>query len=48
MGNNQLGQLGINSSTVKNCNVPTMVEGLSGITKVSCGASHTLAVSFER
>ena len=29
------------------CNVPTLVDGLCNIKKVSCGTSHTLALSDD-
>ena len=29
------------------CNVPTLVDGISGIKKVACGTSHTLALSDD-
>ena len=47
MGSNKEGKLGIGSSDTTHCNVPTLVEGIRGIQKVSCGGSHTLAINFE-
>jgi alpha-tubulin suppressor-like RCC1 family protein len=46
MGNNAEGKLGVGSVKSMNCNVPTLVEGIRGIAKVSCGGSHTLALSL--
>ena len=46
MGNNAEGKLGVGSVKSINCNVPTLVEGIRGISKVSCGGSHSLALSF--
>jgi X-linked retinitis pigmentosa GTPase regulator len=45
MGSNADGKLGINNPKVKQCNVPTLVEGIYGVKQVSCGMSHTLAVT---
>lgn len=47
MGSNTEGKLGIGSMDVRNCNVPTLVEGIRGVSKVACGGSHTLAMTFE-
>ncbi len=47
MGSNAEGKLGIGSGDTTHCNVPTLVEGIRGIQKVSCGGSHTLALNFE-
>jgi X-linked retinitis pigmentosa GTPase regulator len=47
MGSNADGKLGIGDFNKSVCNVPTLVDGLYGIKKVSCGLSHTLAVSTE-
>lgn len=47
MGSNADGKLGINSAETTHCNVPTLVEGIRGIQKVSCGGAHALAVSYE-
>ncbi len=44
MGNNSDGKLGVGQPHLKNSNVPCLVENLSGIVKVACGGSHTLAV----
>jgi len=46
MGNNAEGKLGVGSVKNMNCIVPTLVEGIRGISKVSCGGSHTLALSL--
>lgn len=47
MGNNADGKLGVGSAASSmTCNVPTLVEGIRGISKVSCGDSHTLALSL--
>lgn len=48
MGFNDLGKLGINSRDITCCDVPTLIEGVCGIQKVSCGVSHCLALSYER
>jgi alpha-tubulin suppressor-like RCC1 family protein len=45
MGSNADGKLGIGQSGLRTSNVPCLVESLSGIIKVACGASHTLALS---
>jgi E3 ubiquitin-protein ligase HERC4 len=45
MGSNTDGKLGINNAQLQHCNVPTLVEGIFGIKQVSCGMSHSLAVS---
>jgi alpha-tubulin suppressor-like RCC1 family protein len=45
MGSNADGKLGINNHKLKQCNVPTLVEGIFNVTQVSCGMSHTLAVT---
>ena len=45
MGNNADGKLGIGNEEQAMCVVPTLVEGIFNIDKVSCGMSHTLAVS---
>ena len=44
MGNNQDGKLGVGQMHMRSSNVPCLVENLSGILKVACGSSHTLAV----
>ena len=45
MGNNQDGKLGVGQMHMRSSNVPCLVENLSGIVKVACGSSHTLAIS---
>lgn len=45
MGNNAEGKLGVGIQTLKHSTVPCLVEGLTGIRKVACGAAHTLALS---
>jgi X-linked retinitis pigmentosa GTPase regulator len=47
MGSNADGKLGIGDINKKVCNVPTLVEGIYNIKKVSCGLSHTLAVDND-
>ena len=47
MGSNSEGRLGTGSSEMRSCNVPTLVDGLFNIRKVSCGSSHTLALSDD-
>ena len=47
MGSNSDGKLGIGDISKKLCNVPTLVEGIFNIRKVSCGLSHTLALDTE-
>ena len=44
MGSNTDGKLGIGERTLRQSNVPCLVEGLEGIKKVACGMSHTVAV----
>jgi alpha-tubulin suppressor-like RCC1 family protein len=45
MGNNQDGKLGVGQMHMRSSNVPCLVENLTGIVKVACGSSHTLAMS---
>ena len=45
MGSNAEGKLGIAEKTLRFSNVPCLVEDLSDIVKVSCGMSHTLALT---
>jgi alpha-tubulin suppressor-like RCC1 family protein len=47
MGSNTEGKLGVGDKSMKYSNVPCLVEGLSKITKVNCGMSHTLALSEQ-
>ena len=47
MGSNSEGRLGTGDAEMRYCNVPTLVENLSNIKKVSCGTSHTLALSND-
>ena len=47
MGSNSEGRLGTGNPEMRSCNVPTLVDGLSNIKKVSCGSSHTLALSED-
>ena len=47
MGNNAEGRLGISNPQIRSCNVPTLVEGICNIAKVSCGAAHTLALGED-
>lgn len=47
MGSNSEGRLGTGNADIRSCNVPTLVDGLCNIKKVSCGSSHTLALSED-
>ena len=47
MGSNNEGKLGTGNPEMRSCNVPTLVDGISGIKKVACGTSHTLALSDD-
>ena len=47
MGSNSEGRLGVGNPEMRSCNVPTLVDGLSNIKKVSCGTSHTLALAED-
>ena len=47
MGSNADGRLGTGNPDMRSCNVPTLVDGLSNIKKVSCGAAHTLALGED-
>lgn len=47
MGSNSEGRLGTGNPEIRSCNVPTLVDGLSNIRKVSCGSSHSLALSED-
>lgn len=47
MGNNSEGRLGTGNTDIRSCNVPTLVDGLCNIRKVSCGSSHSLALSED-
>lgn len=45
MGSNAEGKLGVGGKSLKHSNVPCLVESLNDIIKVSCGMSHTLAIT---
>jgi alpha-tubulin suppressor-like RCC1 family protein len=47
MGSNTDSKLGIGNSDIRSVNVPTLVEGLCNIVKVSVGNSHTLALGAD-
>lgn len=47
MGSNSEGRLGTGNPEMRSCNVPTLVDGLCSIKKVSCGSSHTLALGED-
>ena len=47
MGSNSEGRLGTGNPEMRSCNVPTLVDGLCNIRKVSCGNSHSLALSDD-
>ena len=47
MGSNSEGRLGTGNPEMRSCNVPTLVDGLCNIKKVSCGSAHTLALSED-
>lgn len=47
MGSNADCKLGIGSSDVRSVNVPTLVEGICNIVKVTCGNSHTIALGSD-
>lgn len=44
MGSNTDGKLGVGEKTLRQSNVPCLVDGLYDIVKVACGTSHTLAI----
>ena len=45
MGSNAEGKLGIGDKALKYSNVPCLVESLTQVKKVSCGMTHTLAIT---
>ena len=49
MGSNSEGRLGTGATgnETRICKVPTLVDGIQNIVKVSCGTSHTLALSAD-
>ena len=47
MGSNADQKLGIGSQDVRSVNVPTLVEGICNIVKVSVGNSHTIALGSD-
>jgi len=47
MGSNAEGKLGVGERTLKYSNVPCLVEGIQNVKKVSCGLSHSLAITEE-
>lgn len=47
MGSNSEGRLGTGNAEIRSSNVPTLVDGLQNIKKVSCGSSHSLALSED-
>ena len=47
MGSNSEGRLGTGNPEMKSCNVPTLVDSICNIRKVSCGTSHSLALSED-
>ncbi len=47
MGSNTDSKLGIGNPDIRSVNVPTLVEGLCNIVKVSVGNSHTLALGAD-
>ena len=47
MGSNAEGKLGVGERSLANSNVPCLVEGISNISKIACGLSHTVAVSAD-
>ena len=44
MGSNSDSKLGIGTQDIRSVNVPTLVEGINNVVKVSCGNSHTIAL----
>jgi alpha-tubulin suppressor-like RCC1 family protein len=44
MGSNVDQKLGLGNPDVRSVNVPTLVDGINNIIKVSAGNSHTLAL----
>ena len=47
MGSNVDNKLGIGNSEVRSVNVPTLVDGICNITKVSAGNSHSMALGVD-
>lgn len=47
MGSNVDSKLGIGNSEVRSVNVPTLVDGICNITKVSVGNSHSMALGVD-
>ena len=47
MGSNADSKLGIGTQDVSSVNVPTLVEGICNIVKVSCGNSHSIALGSD-
>jgi alpha-tubulin suppressor-like RCC1 family protein len=47
MGSNTDSKLGIGNSEIRSVNVPTLVEGICNIQKISCGNAHTLALGTD-
>ena len=47
MGSNVDSKLGIGDSEIRSVNVPTLVDGICNITKVSAGNSHSMALGAD-
>jgi alpha-tubulin suppressor-like RCC1 family protein len=47
MGSNTDSKLGIGNSDLRSVNVPTLVDGICNISKVSCGNAHTVALGTD-
>lgn len=47
MGSNIDSKLGLGNTEIKSVNVPTLVDGICNIIKVSAGNSHTIALGAD-
>jgi alpha-tubulin suppressor-like RCC1 family protein len=47
MGSNTDAKLGIGNSEMRSVNVPTLVDGISNISKVAVGNAHSLALGTD-
>lgn len=47
MGSNTDAKLGIGNAEMRSVNVPTLVDGISNISKVAVGNAHSLALGAD-
>jgi len=47
MGSNIDSKLGLGNTEIKSVNVPTLVDGICNIIKVSAGNAHTIALGAD-